>query len=122
MEPQARLFVVLLCLLVVLVVARQLRRWNLGLGMSLLWLAVAVGGLLLTVAQSLADRVSHWIGIHYPPALFFLVSLVGGLLILLRLSINLARLESQNRRLAQEIALLRRELAGRAAERDREVE
>ncbi|MBU1702128.1 MAG: DUF2304 domain-containing protein [Candidatus Eisenbacteria bacterium] len=110
MEPQARVFVILLSFLVVLVVVRQLRRWNLGLEVSILWLSVAFGGLLLAVAQKLADRVSHWIGIQYPPALFFLISLVGGLFILLRMSSTMAKLEHQNQKLAQEIAILKHEV------------
>jgi hypothetical protein len=110
MEPQARIFVILLSLVVVLIVVRQLRRWNLGLELSILWLSVALGGLLLAVAQKLADRVSLWIGIQYPPALFFLLSLVGGLFILLRMSSALAKLEGQNKKLAQEIAILKHEV------------
>jgi hypothetical protein len=110
MEPRARLFVILLSLLVLLLVLRQVRRWRLGLGLSLLWLTLALAGVLLAVAQRLADRVSYWIGIHYPPALFFLLALIGGFFILLRMASQQARLEAQNRRLAQEVALLRHEL------------
>ena len=107
MEPRARVFVLLLSLLVVLVVLRQVRRWRLGLELSLLWLALALAGFFLALFQRLADRVSYWIGIHYPPALFFLLALVGGFLILLRMASQQARLETMNRRLAQEVALLR---------------
>lgn len=110
MEPQARIFVILLCALVVLVVIRQIRRWNMGTELSIIWLGVALGGFLLAVAQKLADRISFWIGIQYPPALFFLLSIVGGVFIMLRMSSTVARLESQNKRLTQEMALLRHEL------------
>lgn len=110
MEPQARLFVILLCALVVLIVIRQIRRWNMGTELSLLWLGVALGGFLLAIAQKLADRVSFWIGIQYPPALFFLVSIVGGVFIMLRMSSTVSRLESQSKSLTQEMALLRHEL------------
>ena len=116
MEPRARIFVILLSLLVVLVVLRQLRRWNLGVGLSILWLVLALGGFVLALAQKLADRVSFWIGIHYPPALFFLLALVGGFFILIRLSSELARVERRSRRLAQELAILRHELEGLAGE------
>jgi hypothetical protein len=109
-EPQARVFVIFLCALVVLVVIRQIRRWNMGTELSIIWLGVALGGFLLAVAQRLADRISFWIGIQYPPALFFLLSIVGGVFIMLRMSSSVARLESQNKRLTQEMALLRHEL------------
>lgn len=110
MEPQARVFVILLCALVVLAVIRQIRRWNMGTELSIIWLGVALGGFLLAVAQRLADRISFWIGIQYPPALFFLLSIVGGVFIMLRMSSTVARLESRNKRLTQEMALLRHEL------------
>lgn len=77
---------------------------------ALLWLltfsVVAVSPFLIP----LLDRVSHWLGIKYPPTLYLLVAIFFLMANTLRSTLDISRLTEQNRRLTQEMAILRRQL------------
>lgn len=129
MSLAARLFVIGIGLVLFLFVVRLVRRRSMGLEYSVLWLTLIGVAVLAGVAQKQADAVSRWIGIAYPPALFFLLCIVVLVAIVLHLTVRLSRLSEAHRALAQEIAILqaRRDDApsasgderGGPAERDR---
>lgn len=78
---------------------------------SLLWLATALVLLILSAFRPLLDTVAVFLGvITYPPAALFAVAFAFVLAILLHFSTVLTRLARENKTLAQETALLRREL------------
>ena len=77
---------------------------------SLLWLAIALVMLVLSLWRDLLHELSHLVGIAYPPNLLFLVAALFVLLILLYFSTVITRLTQENKDIAQQVALLRREL------------
>ncbi len=86
------------------------RRDRLRAKYSMLWLSI---GILLGVLASfprLLDRVARVVGIAYPPAVFFLLAIVFLFLVVVHFSWELSRLENRARILAEEVALLRRDL------------
>ena len=93
-----------------LVVIELIRRGRLKEKYALLWLFA--GGVLLVFSSSrdLLEYVARVIGIHYAPSLLFLVAFLFLLLITLHFSVVISGLSEKNKKLAQEVALLRREL------------
>jgi hypothetical protein len=95
-----------LALVVELVRQRKLRE-----DYALLWLATGLALLILSAFRPLLDTVAVFLGvITYPPAALFAVAFVFVLAILLHFSTVLTRLARENKTLAQEAALLRREV------------
>jgi len=85
------------------------RRRQLREKYALLWLAVGVMVVLLTLARPLADRLARALGFAYGPSAVFLFSTVFLMGVAAHLSWEVSRLEEKTRRLAEEIALLRPE-------------
>lgn len=98
------------CATVLIVVIELIRRGRLKERYSLLWLFA--GGILLILAASrdLLEYVSRVVGIYYPPSLLFLVAFLFLLLITLHFSVVISSLSEKNKKLAQELALLRQEM------------
>jgi hypothetical protein len=96
-------------------VIELVRRRKLREDYSLLWLATAVVILLLTLSKPVYDQIALLVGVvTYPPALLFAVAILFVLIILLHYATVLTKLSGENKRLAQELALLRQEIqAGR---------
>lgn len=105
---------------VLFLVLELIRRGRLKERYSLLWLFAGAVMLILSLSRGLLDTIAHVVGIFYPPSLLFLVAFVFLLLITLHFSAVISGLSEKNKRLAQEIALLRQELDGlRRAGEDR---
>lgn len=94
-----------------LLVIELVRRRKLREDYSLLWLATAVVILLLTLSKPVYDQIAIFLGVvTYPPALLFAVAILFVLIILLHYATVLTKLSGENKRLAQELALLRQEI------------
>lgn len=94
------------------IVLELVRRRKLREDYSLLWLATAAVLIILSLWRSLLDWLAGVIGvITYPPAALFAVAIGFMLLILLHFSTVLTKLSRENKQIAQEVALLRYELA-----------
>lgn len=76
---------------------------------AVLWLALSVVILVLSIWSSLLDKLARFVGIAYAPSLLFLVAFIFILLILLHFSVVISILYDKNKSLAQEITLLRGE-------------
>lgn len=88
-------------------VADLIRRNMLKEQYALLWLFSSVTLLLLSIWRNLLDRVAQVAGIAYPPSLLFLAAFLFLLLIVLHFSVVISKLSEKNKKLAQEIALLK---------------
>ena len=74
---------------------------------ALLWLASAVILLILSVWRGLLDKIALAMGIAYPPSFLFLVAFLFLLLIVLHFSVIISDFSEKNKRLSQEIAILK---------------
>lgn len=74
---------------------------------ALLWLASAVVLLILSVWRGLLDKIALAMGIAYPPSFLFLVSFLFLLLIVLHFSVIISDFSEKNKRLSQEVAILK---------------
>ncbi|MDP2690108.1 MAG: DUF2304 domain-containing protein [Deltaproteobacteria bacterium] len=74
---------------------------------SVLWLASSVVIATLSIKKDLLDYIAGVFGIAYPPSLLFLVAFIFVLLITLHFSVVISIQHERNKRMAQELALLR---------------
>ena len=93
-----------------LLVLELIRRGRLKERYALLWLFSGVVLLILSLSRSLLEFLARKVGIFYPPSLLFLIAFVFLLLITLHFSAVISGLSEKNKRLAQEVALLRQAL------------
>jgi hypothetical protein len=90
-----------------LYILEMVRRRRLQEEYSILWLAGGVIMLILSVKKDWLEWVSDAVGIYYPPSFLFLISMFFILLILIHFSITISKLYQMNKRMAQELALLK---------------
>ena len=92
------------------VVVELIRRGKLKERYSLLWLLAGGILLFLSLSRGVLDSIARLLGIFYPPSFLFLLAFFFLLLITLHFSVVISGLSEKNRKLAQEIALLRQEI------------
>lgn len=77
---------------------------------ALLWLCTSLFVILLTVSRRFLEVAALSVGIYYPPSLLFLVGVLFLLMVAIGQSVTLSRLSESNHNLAQEVALLRKQV------------
>lgn len=85
---------------------------------ALFWLLTSFGVVLLTISRRVLEIAALSIGFLYPPSLLFLVGVLFLLLVAIGHSVTLSRLSESNHNLAQEVALLRKQLEDERAQRE----
>ncbi len=93
-----------------IVVVELIRRGRLKERYSILWLFAGAVLLILSSSRYLLELISRALGIFYPPSFLFLLAFFFLLLITLHFSVVISGLSEKNKKLAQELALLRQEL------------
>lgn len=84
-----------------------IRRGMLKEQYALLWLFAAAILLVLAVWRELLDKIALTFGVAYPPSLLFLVAFLFLFLIVLHFSVIISELSEKNKRLSQEVAILK---------------
>lgn len=97
-------------LLLVVFILELIRRKRLKEEFSILWLGMGAVFLVISLFRGVLDRFSILVGIGYPPAALFLILIIGLMFILIHFSVAISELKEANKRLAQEIGRLRREM------------
>ena len=106
MEIRARIFAMLLGIVVSLLVINAVRTRRLKEEFALLWLLTAIVLVVTPLAIDYLDMVARALGVEYPPALIFLLAIVSLLLILFQFSLRISRFSDMIKVLTQEIAIL----------------
>lgn len=88
----------------------NIRKRRLSEAYALLWLLFALLFGVVSVWPWLMEHVSAFLGIYYPPAMLFLVMLLGIILILFQYLVLLTKNREKIHRLSQEISLLHAEI------------
>jgi len=115
LSGRGHIFIAVVTLVALFFILRLVRRRQLGGKYALLWTVVAIVLGVLAVWPGLLTNVSEFVGVHYPPALFLLVTTGFLFLVVIHFSYELSKLEDRTRTLAEEIALLRAERDTRTA-------
>jgi hypothetical protein len=117
MADRIQLVAIIGALVMLVVVLELVRRRRLMERYALLWLLAAAVLLGLAAWRNGLARISHALGIVYPPNALFFVGLAFILLLLLHFSSVISRLADQTKVLAQRAALLEERLRRLEAER-----
>lgn len=97
-------------LLLILFIFNLIRKGKLKEKHALLWFGASLVTFFLSIFRGLLEKIAHFIGIDYPPAALFLAAMIFGFLLFLYYSIILSDLIDKNKKLAQEIGVLKREI------------
>jgi hypothetical protein len=107
MPLKARCIIAVLSFLLFFFVLNLIRKRRMRIEYSLLWLVISSIILVMSIWSDLGDRLARWVGVDYPPALFFFIAIFFLILILLHFSTEMTRLKDQNKMLVQELSLLK---------------
>jgi len=91
-----------------IIIIELIRRNRLKERYSLIWLAASALLMVFSVWRGLLHFIAQAMGIYYPPSFLFLLAIFFLLLLLLHFSVILSSLSEKNKRLAQEIGLLKK--------------
>jgi hypothetical protein len=72
--------------------------------------------LVLSLKQDWLVVLAHAVGVVYPPSFLFLVGILFILLILIHFSIAISKLHQMNKKISQEMSLLKHRLEGKENE------
>lgn len=78
---------------------------------ALLWLLLGGVMALFSFSPGLLERLSRLLQVHYAPSLLFLLGLLFSFAFIMHLTIVMSRMHRRMVRLAQEVAILKEELA-----------
>ncbi|MGA2303292.1 MAG: DUF2304 domain-containing protein [Acidimicrobiales bacterium] len=93
------------------------RRRHLHEKYAVMWLAVAVVIAVFAIFPGLFNSIAHGVGVKNPPDLLAVMADLFLLTVCVRFSWEIGRLEDRSRALAEEVALLRKDLDDRTSER-----
>jgi len=97
--------------LIFLMVIELIRRNHLKERYSLIWLATAIVLIIFSMWRPLLHFIALKLGIFYPPSFLFLLAIGFLIVLLLHFSTVISSQSDQNKRLAQEIGILKSRLS-----------
>jgi len=112
-------FSILFSLTFVLFVLQMVRKRKLREQYSIMWILLALVIVVVSVKSDWLDKLSHLVGIYYPPSLLFLIALLFCFAYMLHLTVVISKLSDRVVRLTQEVSIHRqREEAEKRALRE----
>ncbi|MGO8906779.1 MAG: DUF2304 domain-containing protein [Solirubrobacteraceae bacterium] len=106
-----RYFAIAITLALLLLLFELMRRKRLSERYAILWLLTGLTLFVLVAWKGLLTSLSHDVGIYYPPSALFTVAIGLIAMILLHFSLAVSRLSSENKVLAQRVALQQQRLS-----------
>lgn len=106
----ANIFIIVLSVAIFLVFLYLIGKRKLKKEYSVTWFLIGLAFIILTVFRGLTDRLVMMMGISYPPALYFLVTIIFLIFNMFYFSLEISALREQNKTLIQELALLKSRL------------
>ena len=103
---RTQVFVVLAGVAILLFVLYLVRNKHLREQYALLWILAALVLIFSAVFIEWLEKLSHAVGIDYPPAFLFLVAIVMMLVLQIHFSTVISNLREQNRALIQDLGIL----------------
>ena len=111
MNPKIQIIAILGSLIIVALVFWLIRRRKLREEYSFLWFGASIGMIITSIWRESLEVLADLTGVYYPPSVLLLGGIIFGFLLAVHYSVSLSRLEEQNKRLAQELALLRHDIS-----------
>ncbi|MBI5049160.1 MAG: DUF2304 domain-containing protein [Deltaproteobacteria bacterium] len=105
-----QIFAIIFSIGVFVSIVDLIRRGMLKEQYAILWLISAIVLLVLSVWRRLLDKIASSLDVAYSPSFLFLVAFVFLLLIVLHFSVIISDISEKNKKLSQEIAMLKTSL------------
>ena len=87
-----------------------IRKGKLKEGYSILWFAISIGFLVISLWNDLLKLVSKIVDVEYEPATLFTFLLIGSIVVLIHFTVIISGFDHKNKTLAQYIGLLTMEI------------
>ncbi len=97
-------------ILFLLYIVRLIIKGKLREEYSIVWIVCTIILVLFSFWRNGLALVSHLVGVYSPPNLVFIAAIFAIFIYLLHLSVVVSKLHSQNKQLAQDIALLKEKM------------
>ena len=107
MTPQVRLIVFLISVVWLLFVLRMVKNRKIWERYAILWIALGFAVCLMPIIVGRTDEILTALGVAHPPSFYFLIGLLGVLLIILQCTVEITTLVRQSRDAVQDLAILR---------------
>jgi hypothetical protein len=107
MNPRIQIIAIAGSVVVMLVVAQLIRRRKLSEEYALFWFFASVVLIGMSLWRDSLHVAARLTGVAYPPSLLLLGMIVVGFFLAMHYSISLSKLAERNKRLTQEVALLK---------------
>ena len=107
MNPRIQIAAIILTILISALVLELVRKRKLREEYSLLWISAIVCLGILAVYRPIVGTIAKLLGIAYAPSALFIAAFALGFALILHFSIAISRILEHNKRLTQEIGLLK---------------
>ncbi|WP_413307044.1 DUF2304 domain-containing protein [Bacillus sp. 1P10SD] len=107
---QIILFIASLCTFILIV--NMIRKYNLELKYSLLWLFFCIVNVLLAAFSGIGVYTAKFLSIKEPVNAVFLLSFVFQFFLIFSLTLTISKLSSKTSQLAQDVGILKNEVEG----------
>lgn len=97
-------------LILLINILNAVRTEKLKIRYAILWIITCVLMLAFSLWKGLIDVLAHFFGIYYAPSMLFLAVCVFILVILFHFSVVISQLSERERKIAQDMAILRERL------------
>lgn len=94
-------------ILFVLSVLELIRRRRIAERYSLLWLGMGLVMMIISACPRVLESAAQALNIYYAPSLLFFIGLMMAMVLIMHLTMVISRLQRQQTRLIQELALLK---------------
>ena len=109
-QPRTQLIMVLIGVAMLLFVLNMVRRKQIREQYALLWIITALVITFAAIFIRAVERLSHLVGVYYPPAFLFLLAILLLFILQFQFSTVISSLREQNRSLVQDVGLLANEV------------
>jgi len=109
-QLRTRVFVILVGLAILVFILNLVRKKQLREQYALLWILSSIVLCLSAVFIGSVEKVSHLVGIYYPPAFLFLIAILMILVLQFHFSTVISNLREQNKALIQDVGILTSEV------------
>jgi len=104
------IYLIVLFLIIIVYVFRSVLKSKMPIKESFFWMVGSIVALVLAIFPKCLDGVSLYLGISYPPTLFFIICILFLLFMIFRDSKRIAEQQEKICELAQQIAVLKNEV------------
>jgi hypothetical protein len=109
-SAQLQIILLIVSIIVLLVIINMIRRYNLELRYSLLWLFFCIANIFLAAFSNIGQTTAKLLSIKEPVNAIFLLSFGFQFFLIFSLTLTISRLSNKFTQLVQEVGLLKKEV------------